>query len=332
MSQEITALVLTVEGKVVTSNFATFAESVRSRLAEINRDLKTDEDFDQAANDAKLIAGAEADLKAAKEKALADAEELHALFQQIDSLGGELAKARLELSKAIDTRKEEVKREMVEAALARVDADPDVARRTYLTGLKETLKGKRNLESMKKALDTLVACHNACIGKTRELLKRYTDSFGQDSLPDWRELEVQNFDAVNVELRRRIDLRRANDEAAKAQKAAADALAEAAKAKRQQATQQEPQDLPWDAAPRSAGSATTQPVASDPGPSQAQAPEAHDDLVDAKLEFDTVYKPAIKQAAEIIREAKKALRHARNIEIAEKFSSTMNLAWREANQ
>ena len=53
-------LVIEAKGEVVSSNFFQFADMVRARLGEINRDLATDDDFDQADADAKAIAGAEA--------------------------------------------------------------------------------------------------------------------------------------------------------------------------------------------------------------------------------------------------------------------------------
>ena len=68
MTAETAEIILNIEakGEIVRSNFPAFAEMVRARLGEINRELATDEDFDQADADAKSIAGAEAALKSAR--------------------------------------------------------------------------------------------------------------------------------------------------------------------------------------------------------------------------------------------------------------------------
>jgi hypothetical protein len=151
---EIITLTIEAKGEIVRSNFPAFADMVRARLGEINRDLTTDEDFDQADADSKAIAGAEAALKTAKEKALADAEQLHALFAGIDGLSAELSKARLDLSRQITRRKEEAKAEIVSEFLSEYDIDPKDAHKHFRAGLEAAMKGKRTLESMRTACRT----------------------------------------------------------------------------------------------------------------------------------------------------------------------------------
>ena len=104
MSTQEIILSIEAKGEIISSNFPAFAEHVRFHLSTFNRDLQTDDDFDQADKDAKSIAAAEASLKEAKEKALASAEELNLLFSQIDDLSSELSAARLDLTKQITKR------------------------------------------------------------------------------------------------------------------------------------------------------------------------------------------------------------------------------------
>jgi len=64
-------------------------------------------------------------------------------------LSGELAVARLSLTKQIAKRKEERKTELVETALVALDIDPSVARRVYLKSLQEEIKGKKTVKAWK---------------------------------------------------------------------------------------------------------------------------------------------------------------------------------------
>lgn len=232
-STEETSLALAIEvrGEVVSSNFLAFAEIVRTRLSEINRSLVTDEDFEQADQDAKAIGSAEQALKAAKERALADAEQLHVLFGQIDDLSGDLAKARLDLAKQIAARKEERKKELIEEALATFDIEPTVARRHFLSGLETAIKGKRSLESMKQALRVYATTSQAVINKSREIIERFEKAHGKELIMDRRELELRKPEEVEIELRRRWDLKKAEEEKQRLAEEAAKSKAEADKAK-----------------------------------------------------------------------------------------------------
>ena len=227
-----TEIILNIEarGEIVSSNFPAFAGMVRSRLNEINRDLTTDEDFDQADADAKAIAGAEAALKSAKEKALADAEQLHALFEGIDGLSAELAAARLDLAGQIRKRKEEVKSEITEEFLALFDIDPRDARHQFFHGLQAAIKGKRTVESMRSACRVYQSTMQAAILASRDVLARFEAKFGADSIPDRRELELKSAEMVEAELVRRIQAKKAAEEASKLKAEADAAKAETAKA------------------------------------------------------------------------------------------------------
>ena len=242
MSTDTNIITLTIEakGEIISSNFPAFAEQVREHLATFNRDLQTDDDFDQADKDAKAIAAAESALKGAKEKALADAEQLNALFEQIDALTGDLSSARLDLTKQIAKRKEERKAEIVEAQLATFDIDASLARKTYLPGMQAAIKGKRTVESMETACRIFASTQQAQIVKCRGLLDRFEKAHGVEMILDRRELEVSNPDALEAELRRRFEAKKAADEKKRLEAEAAAARAEADKLKAEAAQAETP--------------------------------------------------------------------------------------------
>ena len=194
---ELIPLIIETRGEVIASNVDEFRELVRGALADINRELKTDEEFGQAELDVKALKGAEDAVKAAKEKALADAEQLNALFRALDETGEEIRAPRLELEKLIAKRKEEVKTELVTEALGRLDCAPRLRASVFGRSLQDAIKGKRTLDSMRKALDVTVTTHNAMIGQCRIAIDTFTWEHGKELVLDAEDLEVKTLDQVN---------------------------------------------------------------------------------------------------------------------------------------
>lgn len=323
-----------VKGEVVSSNFPVFAELVRARLSAINQELKTDEDFGQADKDARLIAGAESALKDAKENALKEAEQMHALFSQMDDLTGELAAARLKLAAQIKKRKEEVKAELVEAALKGFDIDQTLARKIFLPALENALKGKRNLESMKTALRVTATTAQALIKQSRALIGSFAATHGQEMVSDARELELQKPDAVEAELRRRFEAKRANEEAARLKSEIDKANAEAAEAKHALAESTKPP-----APPVKAPVAMNPPApAEDDAPWEpGNAPSREHSLADAPVvtiqlnstEEWASFKQTFLAAMATVKEARAGLVHSANIAKAQGLASGINATYKE---
>jgi len=230
MSTEIITLTIEAKGEIISSNFPIFAEIVRNHLATFNRALTTDDEFGQADKDAKAIASAESALKAAKVKALSDAEDLNALFEQIDGLSGELAAARLDLTKQIAAQKEKMKDEIIEEFLATFDIDSSLARKHYLPGLLTEIKGKRTINSMRTACLIYATTQQALIAQCRKVLDSFESAHGVEMTMDRRTLELEKPEGLEAELRRRFEAKRAAEEKRLLEAEAAKARAETAKA------------------------------------------------------------------------------------------------------
>src|SRR5690606_12186919 len=125
--------------------------------------------------------------------------------------------------KLIAKRKEEVKQELITDAMGRLICAPRLRASCFGRSLTEAIKGKRTLDSMRKALDVMVVNHNAMIEKARIAIDTFTWEHGKELAMDAEDLEVKGPDAVNAELRRRLDLLKAEEEkkrlAAEAEKA-----------------------------------------------------------------------------------------------------------------
>lgn len=310
MKTEILTLSIEAKGEVISSNFPAFAGMVRARLGEINRELATDEDFDQADSDAKAIANAEAALKEAKEKALADAEQLHQLFEQIDGLSGDLAKARLDLTRQIAKRKEEVKAELVDEALAGFDIDPAMARREFTKEIAEAMKGKRTVETMRQAATVYVTIRRATIHKSRAAIESFEAAHGAELTMDKRELELKTPEAVEAELRRRFEAAKAAKEAEqlRAEVAAAKAEADKANAMREEAAKP--------AAPPAAPKV------------ESQAPASDGEAITADAEWFAFKAAAILAFAEL-KAARGKLTHSKNTAKAQGLANGFNAVWKE---
>lgn len=317
---ELIPLTIETRGEVIASNVDEFRELVRGALANINRELRTDEEFGQAELDVKALKSAEDAVKAAKEKALADAEQLNALFRALDETGEEIRAPRLELEKLITKRKEEVKTELVTEALAKIDCAPRLRAGSFGRSLQEAIKGKRTLDSMRKALEVTVTTHNAMIGKCRVAIDTFTWEHGKELALDAEDLEVKSLDQVEAELRRRLEAIRAEEERKRLAAEAEKARAEAAQARREAAEASKP-PLPPVASPAPRPAA---PVEPQPAPPAAEKPLE----IRAAAEWDD-FKAKVVAAFAPVKAARAALRCPENQAKAQAFAEAVGQAWKE---
>lgn len=316
---ELIPLTIETRGEVIASNVDEFRVLVRGALANINRELRTDEEFGQAELDVKALKSAEDAVKAAKEKALADAEQLNALFRALDETGEEIRAPRLELEKLIAKRKEEVKTELVTEALGKLDCAPRLRAGTFGRSLQDAIKGKRTLDSMRKALEVTVTTHNAMIGKCRVAIDTFTWEHGKELALDAEDLEVKSLDQVEAELRRRLEAVRAEEERKRLAAEAEKARAEAAQARREAAEASKP-PLPPVATPAPRPAAPVEP--------QAAPPAAEKPLeIEAGAEWDD-FKAKVVAAFAPVKAARAALQHPDNQAKAQAFAEAVGQAWK----
>jgi hypothetical protein len=345
MNHAFTLIPLAIEarGEVIASNVNEVRDLVRAALANINRNLTTDEEFGQAELDVKALKGAEEDFTSAKEKALKDAEALHNLFAAIDATVEEIRKPRLELEKLITKRKEEVKSELIEEALATFDIDPRDARNNFLSGLQTAIKGKRTLDSMRTALRVYATTQQAVITSNRKSIHTFENAHGQDMTMDRTELELKSNDYVTAELRRRFeakkaadDRKRLEDEAAAAKAAESKARAEAEAARKAAEVGQTslvnaaPAPLPG---PPKIGSIPTGVRSAEPSnvvpinPNTAPQPET---ITEAQEWAEIT--ATVKSAFALIKAHRERLIHDANKARIHQFGASVNECWKEANR
>lgn len=159
------ALRIEITGAVTASNLAEFKETALAAIRGVNRELKTDTDFADAAESVKWFEDVESRLAAAKEHALSQTSTIDELFKAIDDISAEARAVRLELDKLVTRRKAEIKDGIVLKA-----AD---AYREHVAGLKTETEGiwltlsapdfagaakaKRTVATLQDAVDTCLA-------------------------------------------------------------------------------------------------------------------------------------------------------------------------------
>lgn len=319
MNHAFSIIPLTIEarGEIITNNLPEFRELVHEALANINRELKSDEEFGQAELDVKALKEAEDAVRAAAVKSFDD--KLKALVDGLNETAEEIRAPRLELEKLIAKRKDEVKAEIVEDYLVAFDVDPTLARKHYLAGLQNALKGKRTVASMDNACMVYQKTQQAMILKCREVLDRFEKAHGADLTMDRRTLELETPEGLEAELRRRFEAKRAADEQSKLKAEADAARADAEKAKRELAESSKPPappenvtDGPWSGMETACGEAPLVLTAE---------PSAAEEWAGFKAACIAAFGP--------IKIAREGLKHSSNIAKAQGFANAMNAGWKE---
>jgi putative phage-type endonuclease len=165
---QLPALSISVTGMVTASNLAEFKANALAVLGNINRDLRTDEDFADAEKTVKWCKGVEERIEATKQQVLGQTADIEAVFRTMDEVAAETRRIRLELDKQVTKDKDARKAEIVAAGAAAVRAHYDSINATLgahafqpaqsLTlDLGAAIKGKRTLTSMRDAVDSAVA-------------------------------------------------------------------------------------------------------------------------------------------------------------------------------
>lgn len=328
MKHAFTIIPLTVEarGEIIVNNLPEFRELVREALGNINRDLKSEEDFGQAELDVKALKQAEDNVRAAALQAFD--EKLKELVDGLNETAEEIRAPRLELEKLIAKRKEEVKAELIAEAMDKLECAPRLRQSTYGKSVSEAIKGKRTLDSMQKALEVIVTVHNGTIAKNRASIASFMRTHGDELVPDAEDLEVKSPDSVEGELRRRFEAKKATEERKRLEAEAAKAKAEAQAAIREAEAAKAPAKVD----PRNSHNLPPPPkIGSIPVGNVVpfNTPPANAET-SADAEW-AAFKSAVFTTFGPLKAAKEALKHPDNIARAATFAQGINAAWQAAS-
>lgn len=321
-------LSIAVKGEIVSSNFEDFKEFAEAQIMAISFDLKTDEDFAQADEDAKGLKKFEGTLTQAKADALAQMDELNELLGSVDGLCDFARATRLELEKRVKARKIEVREGIIRDGIAALE----VRNREFSDMIGEAIKGKSSLVKMQEAVTETVVAINWRILANREVYAKAKDEIG-DSVAYGEEAFVAlTVEAAKVEMERRIERHRAalkeaelkaEAERLRKEKEERDrldrlaAVQEVERARQEKAAQEAP-----------APAAETAPAVKEPLPTPEPEPAPAAPQGETKAEERARFQNIVRNAFAPIKEARASLTHPANIARAQAFADTLEAAWK----
>lgn len=317
---EIIPLNVSAKGEVLSSNLAEFRASVKTVLDSISLTPETDEEFGLAEQNVKMLKGAEDTVKAAKEKALKDAESLHEFFSALDESSEEIRQARLTLEKKIAGEKEKIRNNLVNDALAHLECAPRLREKEFGGVMTDAIKSKRTVKSIKDALDAAVSLANNTITENRQTIREFIDAGFGNLVMDEDELETKSTIYVEAELRRRQDAAKAAAERARLEEEARKAREEAEQAKTKLKEQGKP---PVPPSPSVINMTAFEP---DPEPVRVPASAASPAPVSESEEWSQFQASVFGTFAKL-KDARGKLTHPANKRRVAYFAQAVNKAW-----
>ena len=278
--KSLPALSISISGEVSASNLDEFRERAIELIEDVPEDLKTDQDFADAAEAVKWCKEVEQRLALAKERALSETQDVATLMATIDEIADAAKKKRLAVDRLVKERKASIKAGVVTDHKAKLAAfveglEPSVAPVPLQTAadFAAAVKGKRSIEGMIDACDDALTREKVRLHEVanaiRNNLATIRDAGHEHLFPDIATLATETAVAVNAVVKQRI----AEFEAARA--------AQEAEAQKQA----EPPPEPVASAPKAAPTKRVEsapappPPVSEPPRAQHRAKPSDDDII-----------------------------------------------------
>lgn len=161
---ELPALMVEITGAVTASNLTQWKAVVTERIAGINTNLQSDDDFANADAMVKFLDDGEKRIDLVKSQAQAQASDIDTVFRALDEIKASMRAKRLELDKLVKARKESIRGEIVQEALTKLSSHAGALNkrlgRHYIVASGDfagAIKGKRTVQSMRDACDSELA-------------------------------------------------------------------------------------------------------------------------------------------------------------------------------
>lgn len=199
--QGLPALVISVEGRVTSSNLGAFREAADYFLANIKTELQDDQDFANAEQTVKFCKDGEDRLELVKKQALAQTASIDDLFRTIDHIAEQMRAKRLTLEKLVKARKDAIRFEIVAEAQAALDAHiVNLNARLGANWVQrvvgsfgEAIKGKKTVTSVRDAASTALAnakIEASALADRLEINRRELKRDGRDWMPLFADFAV----------------------------------------------------------------------------------------------------------------------------------------------
>ena len=182
-------LVVTVNAQVVSSNFDVFKQDADMFLESINQDLETSEDFVQAKATVKNCKFVEDQMERIIGEIINNSQDVGELLASVKAIQGKFTTIRLSLNTKVANEEKVLKAKALKEAQEEVEdfiacmnkiIDPHEIDYTIDTNVfDQAIKGKRTMETSKKALGLVVFDIKKEIQEQVDLIKKNTDSYNK---------------------------------------------------------------------------------------------------------------------------------------------------------
>ena len=185
--KDLPALVINIEGKVLSSNLDVFESKAMAVISAINTDLQTDQDFADAEKAVKFCTKAEKDLKDTKEKILSQAADIDIITKSIDRIAASTRETRLHIAKLVKNEKDS-KRAAIVIAAKQAFHDHMQSIQSGLSGVTlplvdadfaQAIKGKKTLTSIQSAADDELAKAKIEANANAEIIRKNLTSLSE---------------------------------------------------------------------------------------------------------------------------------------------------------
>lgn len=163
--KDLPALFIDLTGEVKGSNLSQYKDALLNKIAAINEDLKTDQDFANAEKMTKFLGEKETEIETVKRQALAQTHSIDELFRTVDHLKEEMRTKRLSLEKLVKKKKQQIRDNL--AIAGKKEFEQFIADlNTSLNGVAMpfialdfggAMKNKRTVTSLQNAVDDELA-------------------------------------------------------------------------------------------------------------------------------------------------------------------------------
>ena len=313
---QLPALDVQAKAELLVNNLPAFEASFREGVDQLRYELITDDDFAKAKLDIKALKEAETTIKAVDEAIVNGSISVKEIREKLATLAGEAREFRLAREKEVRTRDAARNLEIIEEAMALID-HPKLEK--FRSQVIESTKRKKSFETKAEAANAVAEGINESILKTRAMLDKFAEDNSTMLIPDRVDLELQDSEGVERELAHRLEKKKDEDEKARL-KAEADKLKAEAEAK-EKAEAPEPTrpDPPAEMPPPPKVDSIAVGAKKKEPPKEAEESEAQKEWENYLVTLKCSFSPS--------RDARLALKHPENQQLAAQFSQDMEAAW-----
>ncbi|GHX89588.1 Phage-related protein [Vibrio cholerae] len=221
--QDLPAVIYKMNGLAIISNLDEYKAKALELVEQSKKKLETDQDFANAESMVKVFKSAEDKLSLMSQQVLGEVESIDTFVKDLGFISENIRQARLALDKQVKSRKEEIKTELVMKAKAEIQELINEASAKYNVAFSvksdfaAAIKGKRNIESMRSAINDELANAKVCLSEQKDVVQTNLDVVNEHKeyrflFNDWGQIAFKPKDDFETLVKLRISEHKEKEE------------------------------------------------------------------------------------------------------------------------